>query len=367
MGGARRAPVVLVAGGLLLVPVAAAADTITLLSPAARTASPPPLVGKRIAGLTPEETRFPGRIRNVERIAVGIDRSGAPVSVAVTQRLTISRPGDFSFLVPAPATTVVAAPGSQAEPGLRDLGIVWQGFASGRRVLAATVTLAPAAAAALPLRVSLERRAGAVAVRLENITQGRFTITTGSVAPDAVRGFLGRLRREGTTTVVPPELALPGRATGHAVIGVTAPLRVRGTITAPGRPPVAVSAVLGAWHPKTRTFVVAGPGLPAVDLRVEPLGPLEILPGSRGPVPSLAGLQRVLGSVALAWQYDHFLDSPDPSGPSTASYVYRTVERSPVAAVAGRSPGGDDTLTIVLVAVLGAAALVVGVILWAHL
>ena len=362
----RPGPVVLVAGSLLLFPAAAAADTITLLSPTARTSEPPPLVGKRIAGVTAGETRFSGRLRNVERVAVGIDPSGAPVGVVVTQRLTISRPGDFTFLVPAPATKVVAAPGSQAEPGLRDLGIVWQGFASGRRVLAATITLAPAAAAVLPLRVSVERRAGAIAVRLEDVAHGRFTVSTGSVAPAAVTAFLDRLRREGTT-VVPSQLALPGRATGQAVIVVTAPLRVRGTIATPGRAPVALSVVLGAGRPTARTFRVPGSALPRLDLRVEPLRPLEILPGPRDPVPSLAGLQRVLGTAALAREYHHFLDSPDPSGPSTAVYAYRTVERLPVLAAAGRSSGGDDTLTIVLVAVLGAAALVGGAILWAHL
>ena len=362
----RPGPVVLVAGSLLLFPAAAAADTITLLSPTARTSEPPPLVGKRIAGVTAGETRFSGRLRNVERVAVGIDRSGAPVGVVVTQRLTISRPGDFTFLVPAPATKVVAAPGSQAEPGLRDLGIVWQGFASGRRVLAATITLAPTAAAVLPLRVSVERRAGAIVVRLEDVAHGRFTVTTGSVAPAAVTAFLDRLRREGTT-VVPSQLAPPGRATGQAVIVVTAPLRVRGTIATPGRAPVALSVVLGAGRPTARTFSVPGSALPRLDLRVEPLRPLEILPGPRDPVPSLAGLQRVLGTAALAREYHHFLDSPDPSGPSTAVYGYRTVERLPVLAAAGRSSGGDDTLTIVLVAVLGAAALVGGAILWAHL
>ena len=363
----RPGLVVLVAGGLLLSPAAAAADTITLLSPTARTSEPPPLVGRRIAGVTAGETRFSGRLRNVERVGVGIDRSGAPVGVVVTQRLTISRPGDFTFLVPAPATKVVAAPGSQAEPGLRDLGIVWQGFASGPRVLAATITLAPTAAAVLPLRVSVERRAGAIVVRLEDVARGRFTVTTGSVAPAAATAFLDRLRREGTTTVVPSQLALPGRATGQAVIGVTAPLRVRGTIAAPGRAPVALSVVLGAGRPTVRTFTVPGRALPELDLRVEPLGPLEMLPGPRDPVPSLAGLQRVLGNVALARQYHRFLDSPDPSGPSTAVYAYRTVERPPVLAAAGRSSGGDDTLTIVLVGVLGAVALVGGAILWAHL
>jgi len=362
----RPGLVVLVAGGLLLFPAVAAADSITLLSPTARTSEPPPLVGKRIAGVT-GETRFPGRLRNVERIAVGIDRSGAPVGVVATQRLTISRPGDFTFLVPAPATKVVAAPGSQAEPGLRDLGIVWQGFASGRRALAATITLAAAAAAVLPLRVSVERRAGAIVVRLEDVARGRFTVTTGSVAPAAVTAFLDRLRREGTTTVVPSQLALPGRATGHTVISVTAPLRVRGTIAVPGRAPVAVSVVLGAGRRTTQTFTVPGRTLPLLDLRVDPLRAVETLPGVRDPVPSLADLQRVLGSVALAREYHRFLDSPDPSGPSTAVYAYRTVERLPVLAAGGRPAGGDDTLTIVLVAVLGAAALVGGAILWAHL
>ena len=52
--GRPRGLVALLAGGLLLFPSAAAADTITLLSPSARTSTPPPLVGRRIAGLTPQ-------------------------------------------------------------------------------------------------------------------------------------------------------------------------------------------------------------------------------------------------------------------------------------------------------------------------
>jgi hypothetical protein len=365
--GRRAGTVVLAAGCLLAGPSAAAAGTITLLSPTARSANPPPLVGTGTSNV-PQEVRFPGRLRNTERIAVGIDRFGAPVRIAVTQALTISRPGDFTFLVPAPATAVRAARGSQAEPGLRDLGIVWQGFASGRRVLAATVTLDPeAAAAALPLRVSVERRSGAVRVRLQNVARGRFTVATGSIAPGTARAFLDRLRRDGTTDVAAPELALPGRATGQAVIGVTAPLRVRGTIAVPGRPPVDVSAVLGAGHPATRTYTVPGRALPELTLRAEPLEPPEILPGARDPVPTLAGLQRALGRVALAWQYRHYLDSPDPSGPSAAVYAYRTVAQLRVAAAPTEGSSGNDTLTIVLVSVLGAAALLGAAILWAHL
>ena len=74
----------------------------------------------------------------------------------------------------------------------------------------------------------------------------------------------------------------------------------------------------------------------------------------------------MLGRVALSWQYRHFLDSPDATGPSTASYVFHSLAPAAVAAPASGGSGGD-ALTIVLVTLLGAAALAGGVVLWAHL
>jgi hypothetical protein len=241
---------------------------------------------------------------------------------------------------------------------------VWQGFASGRSVLAATITLAPTAASVLPLRVLVERRAGARVVRLEDVARGRFTVTTGSVAPAAATALLERLRREGTTTVVPSQLALPGRATGQAVIGVTAPLRLRHD-RGPGAGAVALSVVLARAADRADVHR-SREGL----ARARPAGraarALEILPGRRDRCPrwrASSGHSEPLlshGSTTTS-------RLAGPVRPSTAVYAYRTVERLPVLAAAGRSSGGDDTLTIVLVAVLGAAALVGGAILWAHL
>jgi hypothetical protein len=82
-----------------------------------------------------------------------------------------------------------------------------------------------------------------------------------------------------------------------------------------------------------------------------------------------SSLQHALGSVALSWQYRHFVSAPDQLGPSTAAYVYRTLMGAPVSAKPSPDDGGggSDTLVIVLVSTLGAAALAGAVALWAHM
>jgi hypothetical protein len=294
----------------------------------------------------------------------------------VRQRLVISRVGDFSFTVPAPATDVVAAPGSQAEPGLRDLGIVWQGFSSGRRVLASTATLRPGAAApALPLRVSVDQHGDRVNVRLADVAVRKILLATGSASPEVVRDFVARFRaaqrRAGDAVSTSGLFAVSGTPAGQAESLVAAPLRVRGTIAVPGRRPVAVSEVLGNGRPLTRTISLQGKRRPTIALRVELLDPLELMPTPEqaGAAPDpLSSLQQALGSIALSWQYRHFLAAPDSLGPSKATYVYRTILRAPVAAEPPRAgDGGADTLVIVLVSILGAAALAAAVALWAHL
>jgi hypothetical protein len=315
-------------------------------------------------------------VRSDERVEVGLAGDGSPARVAVTQRLGISRLGDFSFTVPAPVTSVVAAPGSQAEPGLRDLGIVWQGFSSGRRVLAARAALRrEAAAPALPLRVSVGQNGDRVTVRLADVAVRKILLATGNASPADIRDFVARFRaaqrRAGDAVAASGLFAVSGTPAGQVESLVAAPLRVRGTITVPGRRPVAVSEVLGNGRPLTRTISLAGGTRPTVALRVELLDPLELMPtpeqAAAAPDP-LSSLQHGLGNIALSWQYRHFLASPDPLGPSTATYVYRTLPRAPVAA--GPLPaadGGADTLVIVLVSTVGAAALVGAVVLWAHL
>ena len=347
-----------------------------LLQPTASTTPPPPLAGQTAVGAVVQETRFPGRLTNDERVDVGLAADGSPVLVVVTQRLVIARPGDFSFTVPAPATSVVAAPGSQAAPGLRYLGIVWQGFSAGRRVLAARATLKrEAASAGLPLRVSVERQGGRVSVRLANVAVRKTLLATGTASTAAVRDAVDRVRaaqrRAGDAAPVAAVLEVSGTPSGQDESTVVAPLRVRGTITVPGRRPLPVSQVLGNGRPLTRTISVAGRALPTIALRVELLDPLELLPTPREAASSpdpVSTLQHALGSVALSWQYRHFLASPDRLGPSRTVYAYRTLAHTPVAVQLSRDAGGGDgTLVIVLVATLGAAVLVGGVVLWAHL
>src|SRR3954447_22641670 len=145
------------------------AATIFLLSPINPTIAPPPLPAPGSAVRTQSESRFIGHATSDELVAVGVRPDGTPVRVTATQRLDLRANGDYSFVIPAPATSIEPGPGTESQPGLRDLGIVWQGFANRRRVLAATVTLQPEAAAqGLPLRITVEPRAGRWLVRLVN-------------------------------------------------------------------------------------------------------------------------------------------------------------------------------------------------------
>ena len=352
---------------------AARAGTIVLLLPTATATPPPPLAGTTTLQGGLVETRVPGRVRNAERVEVGLADDGSPVRVAVTQRLVISQLGDYSFTIPAPATDVVAAPGSRSEPGLRELGIVWQGFSSGRRILAAKATLSPAATVpALPLRISIRRSGGRVRVRLTDVAVRTVLLATGTASRKAVGDFVVRLRaaqsRLRDQVSSSGLFAVTGTPTGQVESQVVAPLRVHGTITVRDRAPVEVSALLGEGHPLTRTISLPTGARPRIALRVELLDPLELLPrpdevaSAHDP---LSTLQHALGNIALSWQYRHFLASPDPLGPSRIAYVYRTLAQAQASARPPRD-SDDDTLVIVLAAALGTALLAGAVVLWAH-
>src|SRR5207237_9713004 len=106
------------------------------------------------------------------------------------------RLGDVSCIVPGPITDVGAAPGSQAVPGLRDIGIVWQGFSSGHRTLAATATLdVDSAAPALPLAISIEQKNGQTLVHLKNTAARKVDFADAVVPRQRVRRVLGELLR----------------------------------------------------------------------------------------------------------------------------------------------------------------------------
>jgi hypothetical protein len=157
-------------------------------------------------------------------------------------------------------------------------------------------------------------------------------------------------------------------STSQRRVRTEAPLRVRGTLSAPGRPALPVDVRLGGRQPGARVFTVRGAVRPTVRLRVELVPPLEILPTAaeldRARDPLLA-LQAGIGSVATSWWYRHYLDTPDAIGRSSAVYAYRTV-RVAASPAATSSSGEGDTLAIVLGIVLGAAGLVGLVVLWAR-
>jgi hypothetical protein len=281
--------------------------------------------------------------------------------------------GDYSFVIPAPLLDVVAAPGSQSEPGQRNTGIVWQGFSSGRRVLAARASLEPLAAErGLPLDVKIERRGDSTVVRLLDLAQRRVQVTAGSATAARMepvrrrieRGLAAPDRVDLSRTVI-----VDGSPTGTTSFLADLPLRVRGTITVPGRPPVRVSTLLGNGRPLSQTVTLPGTAPPRLSLRVDALSPRELLPSAaelaRAKDP-LRLLQVNLARMALANQYAQLLASPDPLGINRASYVYRTAAAPKPPPAVTQSEGGSDTLAIVLAAVLGGAALVGLALLWAR-
>jgi hypothetical protein len=361
-------------GGLLAGATAAAAGTISLLSPIAPLQPPPPLLRGASSFETPTEVRFFGQLRNRERVVVELEDDGSAASVDVTQRIVISRKGDFFFIVPAPATSVSAVPGGDAQPGLRDIGIVWQGFSAGRRVLAATARLSlTEAEAGLPLSVSVRPKGKDTAVMLTNIARRPVIYSSGSAPLGEVVDALVQLRklqRRAGQGAISGILDVSGTPAGEATTTATAPLRLRGTIAVGGARPVSVAVVLGKGRPTQATIMLPGRVSPRVDLRVDLLPALEILPrpadleAARNP---LATLQASLAGVALSWQFRRYLDSPDQLGPSSTTYVYRTLTGRPAVVPVG--PGrasSDDTLVIVLGATLGGVALLGLAVLWAY-
>ena len=105
------------------------------------------------------------RLDSRERVLVRTLPDGDVLAVRVVQRLSLTGTGDYFLSVPAPLLDVRAAPGSQAEPGFRRSGIVWQGFANRGRVLIADAKSGPRPRGRGPARAARaerqRRRAGA--------------------------------------------------------------------------------------------------------------------------------------------------------------------------------------------------------------
>ena len=152
-------------------------------------------------------------------VGVSIDTTGAPFALRATQRLDVRRIGDYFFTIGAPISRVATAAGSTADPGLRAGAYLWQGFNPGRRILAASVELGLAAAAALPLRIEVADGR----VRLTNATAVRAAAYAADGNPAQLRAYLGALRAAA---------ARGEPATGGGTSVTSAPQRVRMLISA---------------------------------------------------------------------------------------------------------------------------------------
>lgn len=344
------------------------------------------------------------RMDSRERVLVRTLPAGRVVGVRVVQRLTLTGTGDYFLSVPAPLLDARAAPGSQAEPGFRRSGILWQGFANRRRVLAADAVLDPArAASALPLRLALsatvdgrpleskERRSGRLRLelRLRNTTAVRVPAALGRASrPRDVQSIISRLvsqiRRgevpdQPTLDVADPirtrqvvvdaplvvagQLRLSARRLDSAVVRGGSLIRRAGEIVVPFK------VVLAAPDRTSATIVVTGSvdeaAFAQASLTAEPSATAAIAGARHGAAADAAS--RLLLRLARVRQYDAFLANPAPGGSVEAVYRFQTTDAPVGAADASAAEDEDSPMLPVLAIIaltLGAGGLIV---LWAHL
>jgi hypothetical protein len=347
---------------------AAAAQEQQVLLPGSRApTSSPPLPGQAVV----LETRFLRPIPSSERVAVGIDRDGAPVSIQVVQRLVVVRPGDYTFAVIGPVRDVERAPGSESDPGLRHDAVLWAGFSPGRRVLAARVTLdVDRARAVLPLRVSVSRDDGRATLRLQNVTAVRIPAFDADARRAGVARALDVTRAAAKGDGPLPDAFADARGRVRTTLVTTAaPLRVTGRFGSK-----AISTVLGDGRSLQVEVSLPAVRVPRVRLRVEPVPPIRGLTPPSGTkwagANGLSGralLARAVATrleLARARQYDQFLAVPDQSATARAVFDYRTVERTTAAPPAARPTDEGTSLAVKMAFAVVAAALLCGAIVW---
>ncbi len=355
----------------------AAAAGLPILLPSVRTSlTPGPPLAGRSAPAT--EVVFPPGMTSDQRVLVGIDTTGKPVSVAVVQRLTLRNLGDYSFAVSGPIVDVEAAPGTDSEPGLRRDAILWSGFSPGKKTLAARATLRFAAASAvLPLRVTIEREGDALILRGANVTAAPGPVLLGDVSPQEAARALDATRQRLPLGRSAPDLYLNvPRTPLSRSEPIAAPLDVRGEFAGKR-----FAYTLGDGRPLFFELRVPHAAANAkLQLVVTPVPPRRLLtpPGAktwaealrRGSVPRARLLERISRlrlTEARELQYRTFLVNPNAAGRSSAVYVYGTAKKTAAPPTSAAPSGGGDNawsaLLIAALAVLGSGALVV---LWAH-
>jgi hypothetical protein len=319
------------------------------------------------------ETRFPGRLFSRQRVRVSVDGSGTPFRIVDVNRIVIARKGDYSFVVAGPVEHVRPVPGSSTQPGLRTGAVVWQGFSPARRALAAEITLSPrAATSALPLRVEIDQSG----LRLTNTTSARARVVDGRLPTLGVARILDAAR-EGlaTGTAVPAPILTAAGPIRNVPVAAYVPLRVGGSLRFSGGPARRIAAVVGR-----EPLRIQGAGeLKTLDLSVSVPEPAAVLtpPGARtwvaaarsGRLPGGRAITRLavnrLLAAALAAQFQELLANPDASGSSRTSYRYVLAPR-PQAVAAAATSGGRDWVAPLAIGLGLAAAMVGGLVLWAH-
>ena len=344
-------------------PAAEAVGTPILLPSVRTTLTPgPPLTSANLAG----EVLYPPGMTSDQKVLVGIDSTGKPVSLHVVQRLELPKLGDYSFTVPGPIADVEAAPGSESQPGLRRDAILWSGFSAGKKTLAARATLrAGEAASRLPLRVTLERDGDSLTVRGENVATARAPVLVGALSVKEAAKALRQTRRYLQFGNAAPDLYATVLETPLSQSErITAPLDVRGQVGGDR-----FRYVLGDGRPlRFERRIANAPAGAKLRLVVTPVPPERLLRTRvRAATRALSLVARARLTVARELQFQNFLANPNPTGRSSAVYIYETAKRTTrPKAVATPTSEGDGNWTAFLavaLAVVGAGTLVV---LWAN-
>src|SRR6185312_12031279 len=191
----RRA--LIAAAAALLAPAAALADVQQVLLPGP-TPFPTPSPPLQTVGAPPwANLTFKIHASSDQRVRAGVDASGRVVSVRALQRLHLTGTGDYLIVVSAPVLDVRPGPGSESEPGQRRGQILWSGFASKHRLLAADASLRAAAASPyLPLRLEARRDGDRYVLTLTNVTRTSQVAFQGTGKPAELAALLDRTRRD---------------------------------------------------------------------------------------------------------------------------------------------------------------------------
>jgi hypothetical protein len=320
----------------------------------------PPLAPET-SGVLPLQPRFVRQLSNRERIVVGIDREGKPNSVRALQTIVLKRLGDYVLTIPAPVLSVTPGPGTESQPGQRENQILWEGFSPGRRVLAAWADLrAGEAVAGLPVEVDVEP--GRVTIR--NSTAVTVPSFTADPVPASIAEVNGRVRTAVKANVFPEGLnvTLRGKQTRERV-RVAAPLRVRGTVRVAGKRVPFAGVLDGLERPELRVRIPDG--VPEVEMQVQ-TADLETPPPAQDPRALLAQTIQLELTYARKRQFDQFLASPDQTGPSTATYVYRTAAPPKPAAEVVPQSDEDHTVGWIVLGLCLVAALPAAAVAWAR-